>query len=505
MLTVETIARIRRDHKVKGVSIKKLARDLRVSRNTIRKVVRGDASSHAYVRTIQPMPKLGPWVEDLERRLEANEKKPRRDRLSLLRIYEALGEVGYEGGYDAVRRYAKAWRRRRRLLAPSEAYVPLSFDPGEAYQFDWSHEYARLSGATTRVKAAHMRLCYSRMQLVQIFPRESQEMVFEAHERSFRFFGGACRRGIYDNMKTAVSAVFVGKERAYNHRFLEMCSHHLVEPVACTPGAGWEKGQVERQVDHVRGRLFVPIPRGCSYDEINAWLMDRCIEDAKKRPHPTIPGKTVWQVFEEERAFLLPYRGPFDGFQATNGASVSKTCLVRFDNNHYSVAARAVGRPVDVRAYADRIVIRQDGETVGEHSRRFGRGQTAYDPWHYVPILERKPGALRNGAPFKGWKLPDALVRLRTRLSGRDDGDRQIVRILAAVLEDGMEAVEAACAEALADGTCSADVVLNILARQRQPAPPADIPTPEGLQLQHQPVADCQRYDSLRGAGHGAP
>ena len=186
-------------------------------------------------------------------------------------------------------------------------------------------------------------------------------MVFEAHERAFHFFGGVCRRGIYDNMKTAVSMVFVGKERAYNRRFLELCSHHLVEPVACTPGAGWEKGQVERQVGDVRGRLFVPIPRGRSYAEINEWLMDRCIEDAKKRPHPTIESKTVWQVFEEERPFLMAYRGPFDGFHATEVA-VSKTCLVRFDNNHYSVAARAVGRPVDVRAYADRIVIRQDGE-----------------------------------------------------------------------------------------------------------------------------------------------
>ena len=167
-------------------------------------------------------------------------------------------------------------------------------------------------------------------------------------------------------MKTAVSTVFVGKERAYNRRFLEMCSHHLVEPVACTPGAGWEKGQVEKQVDHVRGRLFVSSPRGLSYAELNAWLMDRCIEDAKRRPHPSIEGKTVWQVFEEERPFLMAYRGPFDGFHAAEVA-VSKTCLVRFDNNHYSVAARAVGRPVDVRAYADRIVIRQDGETVAEH------------------------------------------------------------------------------------------------------------------------------------------
>ena len=157
-----------------------------------------------------------------------------------------------------------------------------------------------------------------------------------------------------------------------------------------------------------------------------------------------------------------------------------------------------------VRAYADRIVIRQDGETVAEHPRSFGRGEIAYDPWHYVPILTRKPGALRNGAPFKGWQLPGALGRIRARLTGCDDGDRQFVRILAAVQEDGLEAVEAACAEALDCGACSADVVLNILARQCQPAPPATIPTPEGLQLRHRPVADCQRYDRLREAGHGA-
>ena len=466
MLVVETIARIRREHLGKGVPIRKLVRDLKVARNTVRKVVRSDETSAVYERKVQPRPKLGPWIAELDRRLEVNEKKPRRDRLSMMRIYEDLALLGYGGGYDAVRRYAGAWRRRRRSLPASQAYVPLSFDPGEAYQFDWSHEYAILSGTASPVKAAHMRLCHSRMLLVQIFPREGQEMVFEAHDRAFRLFGGACRRGIYDNMKTAVTAVFIGKECAYNRRFMEMCSHHLVEPVACTPGAGWEKGQVEKQVDHLRGRLFVPRPRGRSYAEINAWLMDRCIEDARRRRHPLIEGKTVWQVFEEEQPFLMAYRGPFDGFHAVE-AAVSKTCLVRFDNNHYSVAARAVGRPVDVRAYADRIVIRQDGETVAEHPRRFARGKIAYDPWQYVPILRRKPGALRNGAPFKDWQLPGALGRMRARLSDRNDGDRQIVKVLAAVLEDGLEAVEAACAEALAHGACSADVVLNILARQR--------------------------------------
>ena len=140
--------------------------------------------------------------------------------------------------------------------------------------------------------------------------------------------------------------------------------------------------------------MFVPRLRGRSYEEINAWLMDECIREAKRCPHPVLKDKTVWQVFEEERPFLMAYRGPFDGFHAVE-AGVSKTCLVRFDNHHYSVDARAVGRPVDVRAYADRIVIRQDGETVAEHARNFQRAKITYDPWHYVPILRRKPGALQ--------------------------------------------------------------------------------------------------------------
>ena len=184
-------------------------------------------------------------------------------------------------------------------------------------------------------------------------------------------------------------------------------------------------------------------------------------------PPPTLKDKTIWQVFEDECPSLVGYRGPFDGFHAVP-ASVSKTCLVRFDGNKYSVAARAVGRPVEVYAYAERIVIRQDGEIVAEHARRFGRDQTFYDPWHYVPVLARKPRALRNGAPFKDWALSGALGRVRARLAGHDDGDRQMVEILTAVLADGLAAVEAACAEALAGGVCSADVVLNILNRLRR-------------------------------------
>jgi transposase len=496
MLIVETIGRIRREHFVQGKSIKEIARDLKLSRNSVRKVLRSGDTSFSYERQVQPRPKLGRWKGELDRLLATNSEASTRERLTLIRIFEELRTLGYEGGYDAVRRYASAWAKAN-ASATANAYVPLTFAPGEAYQFDWSHEIVVMDGVTTIVKVAHVRLCHSRMMFVRAYPRETQEMVFDAHGRAFAFFKGACSRGVYDNMKTAVETIFTGKDRQYNRRFLQMCSHHLVEPVACTPASGWEKGQVENQVGLVRERFFTPRLRIKSYDELNAWLLDKCFSWAKAHAHPERPDQTIWEVFEEERPKLIPYRGRFDGFHALP-ASVSKTCLVRFDNNKYSVSASAVGRPVDIHAYADRIIVRQDGRTVAEHRRSYGRGETIYDPWHYVPVLARKPGALRNGAPFRDWVLPASLDRVRRKLAGSNDGDRQMVKILAAVLTDGLAAVDAACVQALAEGVHSADVVLNILARQRDPGPLEPIQTPASLRLLHAPTADCARYDQLR-------
>jgi hypothetical protein len=176
------------------------------------------------------------------------------------------------------------------------------------------------------------------------YPRETQEMVFDAHDQAFAFFKGTCRRGIYDNMKTAVETIFVGKDRLYNRRFLQMCSHYLVDPVACTPASGWEKGQVENQVGLVRERFFTPRLRFKSLDELNDGLLDKCVTYAKAHRHPEQPEQTIWKVFETERPKLVPYTGRFDGFHAVP-AAVSKTCLVRFDNDKYSVAASAVGAP----------------------------------------------------------------------------------------------------------------------------------------------------------------
>ena len=496
MLVVETIAKIRRAFFHQKKPIKAICRELKISRKAVRKAIRSKATEFRYERGVQPMPKLGSWLERLDGLLAANEDKPARERLTLIRVFESLRDLGFDGGYDAVRRYAKSWRKARGAAA-AQAYIPLSFAPGEAYQFDWSHEVVLIDGVTVKVKVAHLRLCHSRMLFVRAYPRESQEMVFDAHDRAFAFFKGACTRGIYDNMKTAVETVFLGKERQFNRRFLQMCSHYLVEPTACTPASGWEKGQVENQVGLVRERFFTPRLRVKSYDELNGWLLDKCVSYAKAHKHPELADRTIWEVFEAERVSLIAVPGRFDGFHAVT-ASVSKTCLVSFDKNKYSVSSRAVGRPVEIQAYADRIVLRQDGAIVAEHPRSFGRGETVYDPWHYVPVLTRKPGALRNGAPFKNWVLPSSLEQVRRKLRGSDDGDRQMVAILAAVLEDGLPAIEAACSEALTQGVHSSSMILNILARKKDPGPGVTIITPEALHLRHAPVADCARYDSLR-------
>src|SRR4051812_32805222 len=170
MLTVETIGRIRREHLLKGKTIKEIARDLKVSRNTVRRVLRSGGTSFEYEREVQPRPKLGRWTAELVELLTSNAAKAVREQLTLIRVFEELRGRGYDGGYDAVRRYARRWAKERGQ-STAAAYVPLSFAPGEAFQFDWSHEVVLLSGVTVIVKVAHVRLCHSRMLFVRAYPR----------------------------------------------------------------------------------------------------------------------------------------------------------------------------------------------------------------------------------------------------------------------------------------------------------------------------------------------
>ena len=499
MLVVETIGRIRREHFVKGKSIKEIARDLKISRNTVRKVLRSDETSSSYEREIQPRPKLGRWKADIDRMLPKNASEPARERLTLIRLFEELRALGYEGGYDAVRRYAKTWSREHASQTAS-AYVPLSFAPGEAYQFDWSHEIVVMDGVTVTLKVAHVRLCHSRMMFVRAYPRETQEMVFDAHDRAFAFFKGACARGIYDNMKTAVETIFVGKDRQYNRRFLQMCAHHLVDPVACTPASGWEKGQVENQVGLVRERFFTPRLRFKTYDELNAWLADRCVAYAKAHPHPERPERTVWEVFEEERPKLIRLsrslrripRAAGLGVEDVPGAVRQQQILGQRQRGRPSGRGPRLRRAhrhspgwAHRRRASPQLRPRRDG--LRSLALCAGPGPQARRPaqWRSVQGL----GAAGGAGDACGASSPTpmtAIVRWSpsSPLCSPTDCRRSKPPAL----------------RRPAEGVHSSDVIINILARQRDPGPVAPIFTPDALRLRHAPVADCARYDQLRRA-----
>ncbi len=343
----------------------------------------------------------------------------------------------------------------------------------------------------------HKRLAHSRQMFLAAYPRESQERVFDAHNRAFAFFGGVPVRMIYDNPKTIVDAVFTGKARQFNRRFLALASHYLFEPVACTPASGWEKEQVENQVGNVREWLFAPILRFDTLVELNAWLETRCTELAQ-RPHPTWKEHPIAEVFAGEQPCLRPITASFDGYvEQTN--RVSSTCLVSHDRNRYSVPAEHAGQRVSVRADAHRIRVVTEGRLVAEHARHFGRERLILDPWHYLPVLEKKPGALRNGAPFQDWALPAAIGAVKDKRLRSPQGDRAFVEVLLAIQSHGADMVTVACELAPEEGAVSALVILNHMHRLLSPAKPEPNTVSTALMPAIEPVADCTRYDSLRG------
>jgi transposase len=480
-------------------SISSIARDLNLSRPTVRKHCRTQ-SEPVYHRLKQPTPMLGAFEETLETWLRTERLLPRRQRRTARRLFEGLQAEGYRGAYDSVQRFVQRWKAAKSGPALTDAYVPLVFAPGEACQFDWSHEHVELGGVMQTIKVAHFRLTFSRQMFVVAYPRETQEMVFDAHNRAFAYFGGVPLRMVYDNLKAVVETIFTGKERLFNRRFMVLANHYLFEPVACTPASGWEKGQVENQVGNIREWLFTPLARFASFEALNEWLATRCQELAQRK-HPVTPEYSIAACFVTEQPALRRITAPFDGY-VEHVLRVSSTCLVVLDRNRYSVPAAFAGRVVSVRSTATQVRIVADGAVIAEHARRFGRDLLICDPWHYLPILERKPGALRNGVPFCEWDLPASIQRVRDRILKQPKGDRAFVELLMMAREVGLEPLQVAC-ELVLDGTVvNASVVMNEMRRLVSPALPIMLSVPDMLKLKIEPLADCGRYDHLREVSH---
>jgi len=508
----------------KGDGIRQISREFNIARNTVRDIIRSHKSkgvdvkndkvakeeiiSSSYIRTIQIYPVLGKYIPNLEKLLRENKNaKPKR---TAAQIYEELCLQGFTGSYSALNRYVSKWKKLTDRVSPS-ACIPLSFAPGEAYQFDWSTDEVIINDEVISVKVAHFILCYSGKKFTYIYPNETHEMVFDAHIKAFKFFGGAPVRGIYDNMKTAVQKVLKGKERQWNSNFEHLCAHYMIEPTACTPARGNEKGRVERQVAIDRSRFFTPMPSGQSLSELNDRLISQLIHYNSTHKHPLHQDKTIDQVFAEESHCLMPTPVMFDGCKEIS-IKVSTTCLVQYDRNHYSVDCLCAGQIVQCKSYADKIVLIYNGKEVGNHERKFTKGQTYYDYQHYLPILARKPGALRNGAPFINMDLPDELNQVKKALQNQENGSRDFAHILSYIPMESLEAVISACSYALEMNAVSKDVILNALFRKNDQPTTQDITTqdiekananeeePQYLELKHIPKENCRSYDQLLSA-----
>ena len=495
---MDMIGKIRRMKMRDQLSDGEICRRTGLARNTVKKWLKAPSDIQPKYSRMKSNGKLTAFIGVLEQALRTDSHRPRHARRSGKALFAQIRAQGYRGGYSAVTDFIRLWRQES-IKDPAKAFVPLSFELGEAFQFDWSEEGLVVGGVYYRMQVAHLKLCASRAFWLVAYPGQGHEMLFDAHTRSFNALGGIARRGIYDNMKTAVDKVKKGKGRIVNARFSAMCSHYLFDPDFCNVASGWEKGVVEKNVQDSRRRIWIEAAtrRFASFEELNAWLGERCKSMWADTAHPIHKQFTVAEMLELERPHLMSMPVLFDGY-VERPARVSSTCLVSVARNRYSVPCEWAGHLVSTRLYPTRVDVASGQEIIASHARTPGSAQTTYDWQHYVDLVQRKPGALRNGAPFLD--LPETLQRLRKSLLRHEGGDRAMAQVLASVPQAGLEAVlvavELALEGATPNGGVSVEHVRNVLARLNSPQAPEQADS--ALQLTLQPLADTARYDRLR-------
>jgi len=443
-----------------NVSVREAARRLRISRNTAKRwLAEPEMVQPVYPKRVATERLIDAYAEHLQLWIKADSHRGKRERRTVKAYYEAIRAMGYSGGPTQVYIYCRNFKKSLDNAPRHAGFVPLSFELGEAFQFDWSCEYVT---------------------------------------RAFTVLGGIPKRGIYDNMRTAVDKVGKGKERSVNARFESMTGHYLFEAEFCNRAAGWEKGRVEKNVQDRRRHIWREAgeKRWASLAELNAWLIQACQDSWSELTHPDWPELTVADVWQDERTRLMRLPKPFDGY-VEQPARVTATSLIHFQRNRYSVPCEWVNSVVSLRAYPEFLrVVSIHGEVV-DLVRSFERDQTFYDWQHYISLIERKPGALRNGAPFK--TMPEPLQELQRQLLKNPGGDRVMAQVLSAVPLHGLDSVLAAIQIALQTGRVSAEHVLNTLAHLKDQSRlmlVGEVDTP--LTLQIPPLANVTRYDSLR-------
>jgi transposase len=503
MKTVEDYEQIRRAFFVEGLSIRGIHRRLGVDRKTIRKAIVEPVPKPYQLEKPRPAPVLGPYHERIHKLLEESDQLPRKQRYTARTIYRILREEGYQGCEGGVHNYVSRERQARKR---KDAYLPLEFDAGQDGQMDWGEALVRMAGKEIKVQFFSMRLNYSKARFVMAFPFQKQEAFFEGHIQGFHFFGGVMRRISYDNLKIAVYRILEGKKRQEQQAFKEFRSFYLFESHYCTPAQAHEKGGVENDIGYAQRNFFSPIPEVDSFEELNAFLRQACLQDAQRRTRGQ--KELVAQLWEAEKAFLLPLPARDYSACITRVVKPNGYLQVDYDTNRYSVPYEYRDKQLVLRAFAFRIEFLYLGEVIATHPRCFQKEQDILDPWHYLPLLQQRPGAFEHARPVRIWRQrwPKSYERLLSQLQESKPegaGVKEFLEILKLHQEHPEKLVVQAVEMALALGAAHLDGVRLCLRQLLEPEDqlrPLDLSFhPELVGVGNQPV-ELDQYNRLLGA-----
>ena len=467
MYRVSTYRRVRIDYERNGLSQRELSRKYGLHRDTIRKMLEFSIPP-GYQRKKPPhKPKLAPFIGVIDSILESDKDKPRKQRHTAKRIFDRIqDEHGYSGGYTTVKDYVRGKRLRCR-----EMFVPLSHPSGHA-QADFGEALAVIDGVQMKVHYLCIDLPQSDDLFVKAYPAENMEAFCDGHNSAFSYFGGVPLSVLYDNTKLAVGRIEKDGTRKHTQKFDELMSHYLFEARFGRPGKGNDKGKVEGLVGYVRRNFLVPIPRFESFDSLNRYLAEHCQKRRNKRLRSN--KETIGERFERDREKLLPLPAfPYDACDKVS-TRVSSLSLVRYKTNDYSVPVAYGHREVQINAYVHAVIIHCGTEEIARHKRSYEKEDYVFDPLHYLPLLEKKVGALDQAAPLKGWELPEEFSTLRRLLESRmgKKGKRQYVQVLRLMETFPLEEVRCAVREAIRLQAISFDAVKHLVLCQIEQRPP---------------------------------
>jgi transposase len=479
-----------------GESIRQIQRETGLHFETVKKIL-----SHpwppAFQTPARAKPKVGPYLDLIAAIVRADQELPRKQRHTAKRVFERIREEGYSGGYTQVK---EAVRELKRM--GQEVFVPLVHEPGEA-QVDFGYALVKMDGTLRKVAFFALALPCSDGMFIAAYPRECTETFQDGHVRACRFFEGVPHRIRYDNARTSVAQITGSRSRKLTDGFLQLQSHYLFDARFCRVGRPNEKGVVEGIIKFARLNYFVPVPQVKDFEELNTYLEQRCREDLTRR----VRGKkaTKQQLLKEDQAVFLAL--PAAAFDACKQVSttVDKLSLVRFDCNDYSVPVRYAHYPVLVKGYMDRVRISRNDALVAEHDRLWDKEAVAFEPIHYLELLERKPGALDHAKPLAEWKLPTCFEHLRRRLEeeGQSRGTREFIRVLRLLEKHPLARVEKAIHQALRLRHANRDVVAQYLYPNEPFSPPTfSLDGREHLQGVYVAAPDLRAYLQLRGGTH---